>query len=142
MQFAMIGLMAASGIFAAVQQRNAGIIQSNALKAQARVEGDAAKQREIERRQVLMRTLAAQNARAGAMGVETGGSIGGIIRKDIKDNQQDLLVNSANYAAKRQALITGAANAEYTGNMQAVGSLLDTAAQGAKMYGGGMGGLK
>jgi hypothetical protein len=137
MQFALMALVAAGGVTAAIQQRNAGIIASNQYTAQVRTEGNAAKQREIERRQALMRTLATTNARAGAMGVETSGSIGGIIRKDIKENQQDLLVNAANYSARRRDLLTAASNARQQGNLAAVGSLLDTAAQMGQMAVGG-----
>lgn len=136
MQFIPMILMAAAGTMAAVQQRNAGIIQSNQLKAQARVETDAARGREIERRRDLMRALAAQSARAGALGVETSGSIGGIMRTDIQQGQQDLLTDSANTSAKRRALIYGANSAVQQGNIGAVATLLQTGAQSMSMMPG------
>lgn len=122
----------AAGVAGAVQQRNAGIIQSNELKAQARVEGDAAKGREIDRRRNLIRALASQNASAGSAGVELGGSIGGIIQTDIRNNQQDLLTDAAGTSARQRDLAIGAKNARSQGNLGAVTSLLDTAGSAIK----------
>jgi len=124
--------MAAAAAGSAIQQRNAGIARSNEMKAQARVEGDAAKGREIERRRNLIRALASQNAAAGSAGVELGGSIGGIALADIRQNQQDLLTDAAGASASERALRVGASNARRQGNLGATVSLLDSA---SKMFG-------
>lgn len=129
---AAVATTVAAGTYSAVQARNAGIAQSNELKAQSRVEGLAAKQNEIERRRDLIRALSSQNAAAGAAGVTTDGSIGAIMKRDIRDNQNDLLVSSANSSAQSSLRRSQASNSRQQGNIRAVTSLLDT---GAKTYG-------
>lgn len=126
---------AGAGVYSAVQQRNAGIEQSNQIKAQARQEGNAATQREIDRRRDLMRALASQNASAGAAGIETGGSYGAGIRRNIRENQNDLLVDSAGSSARQSALASAARGAVTQGNASAATSLLDTAGKAYKSLG-------
>lgn len=121
-----------AGGVAAKGYHDAGVATKQQNQFQARIEGDAAKGREIQRRQDLMRALSSQNAAAGAAGVETSGSIGGIARTNIKQNQQDLLTDAAGVGARRVALLTAGDNAQRAGNLQAAGSLLDTA---GKAYG-------
>lgn len=129
----------ASGYMAAQQQRNAGIQADNQAQAQARAEGDAAKGREITRRQDLMRALSSQNAAAGAAGISTDGSFGGVVRTNIKQNQQDLLTDAAGVSARRQALLDQGSNARRAGAAQARGTLFDTAISvGQQAVGSGM----
>lgn len=123
----MLGTTLASGAMSAISARNAGIAQDQQYKYQAYTEGLAAKQREIERRRDLLRSLSSMNAQAGVGGVETGGSIGGIIMRNIRENQNDLLTNDANLSATRSALRAAGANAKQAANTQAALSLLDTA---------------
>lgn len=129
----MLGTTVASGAMAAVSARNAGIAQSNDMKYQAYVEGLSAKQQEIDRRRMLLKALSSANAAAGAGGIETSGSFGGIVRQSIKDNTNDLLVGAANATAKQQTLKLGARNARATGNNNAAMSLLDTTGKIAGM---------
>ena len=124
MAFAPYVLLAVAGLKAA-QTYKAGQEQSIELKQQARLEQDAATQREIERRRALLRALGSQNAAAGAAGVEKGGSIGGIIRTDIKNNENDLLVSRMNSSAQYRLRMRQAANARKQGTIGAVTSLLD-----------------
>lgn len=142
MQFLPLIALAGVGVVQAVETRNAGIAQANAYKAQIRTEGDAAKQREIDRRRDLLRALSSQNARAGALGIETGGSLGGIMSTDIKEAQMDLATNSANFSARKRDLLAAASNAKRAANWKAVSGLLGTAAAGMKMWPGGLGGVK
>lgn len=114
------------GLASANAARNVGIAQEQQYKYQSYVEGLAAKQREIERRRDLIRSLSSMNAQAGAGGIELGGSLGGIIMKNIKDNQNDLLVNNANLSATQQSLAAAGANARQAANTNAAMSLLDT----------------
>lgn len=130
---AAVGAVGA-GLISANESRNAGIAANQQAQSQARLEGDAAKGREIQRRQDLLRALASQNAAAGAAGVETSGSIGGIMRTNIKQNQQDLLTDAAGAGARRVALLAQGSNAQRSGNAQAFGTLLDTASKGASLY--------
>lgn len=137
MQFIPMMLVAAVGTVKAIESRNAGIAQANQYKSQIRTEQDAAKQREIDRRRDLMRALSSQNARAGTLGIETGGSIGGIMATDVKEAQMDLATNSANVSARKRDLLAAASNARRAGNIGAVTSLLETGASVMKMRPGG-----
>lgn len=130
-QFIPLILTVAAGTAAAIQQRNAGIAVSNEAKLEAKKEGDAARGREIERRRDLIRAISSQNARAGALGIATTGSVGAIARADIRDAQNDLLTDSVNTQTRQSILRSQARNARAQGNLGAVTSLLDT---GAKAY--------
>jgi hypothetical protein len=123
----MAFLTLATGLLAASATRNAGIAQQQQYNYQAYTEGLAAKQREIDRRRDLMRALAAQNAAAGVGGIETGGSFGAIVRRNINENQNDLLVSQANLSARQMGLRTAGLNARSSANAGATVSLLDTA---------------
>lgn len=123
------------GGLAVKSQHDAGVAQDQQAKFQARTEADAAKGREITRRQDLMRALSSQNAAAGAAGVETSGSIGQIMRTNIKQNQQDLLYDAAGVGARRAAMLAGGENARLAGNAGAVGTLFDTVSSaGSTLY--------
>lgn len=104
-----------------------GKAASNQAKAQARAEGDSAKQQQIDRRRQLLTALASQNAAAGAGGIETNGSVAAGVRTNIRDNSNDLLVIGANNSARQQALREQASNATFAGNLGAASSLLDAA---------------
>lgn len=120
---------------AAKSQHDAGVATDQQNQFQARIDADAAKGRELTRRQDLMRALASQNAAAGAAGVETSGSIGGIMRTNIKQNQQDLLTDAAGVGARRAALAAQGANARTAGNAAAAGTILDTVSSaGSTLY--------
>lgn len=127
----LMGVTAAAGTYAAVESHNAGVEASNQTKMQARTEADAAAQRENDRRRNLLKALASQNASAGAAGVETSGSIGGIIKSDINYAQNDLSINAANSSGQQQALASQARAERRSGDAKAVVSLLDT---GGKVY--------
>lgn len=128
------GLAVASlgvGIAGAAQQRKAGEIQSAELKVQAKTEAVAAGQQQIERRRSLLRALSSQNAAAGAGGVETSGSVEAIARRDIRDAQNDLLVDGMNTQSRQRSLRSRASNSVRIGNANAATSLLDS---GKKFY--------
>jgi len=123
---ASAAVSAAAGIYSAAQQKRAGALMENNIKVQARSEADAATQREIDRRKDLLRALSSQNASAGASGIETGGSFGGIVRRNIAENQNDLLISNANTQVRQRALASQASNAVEQGNAAAATSLMDT----------------
>ena len=124
----------AAGVGGAVAQRNAGIAQSQQMKAEAVKEGDGARQREIERKRNLLRALSQQSANAGASGTTFGGSVAGIARADIRDATNDLLVDKSNTKSKQNALITGAKNARSQANLGAAVSLFDTGTKVAEQF--------
>lgn len=120
----LAAVTAASVAATVVETRNAGIATANNAAMQSRVEGDAAKQQEIQRRQQLMRALATQNAAAGAEGIETDGSVAAGARRQINQNENDLLVTDANASVRQSMLASQASNARAAGNLGAVASLL------------------
>lgn len=128
---------AAAGVYSAYSTQRAGQAQAAELKNQARTEADAAAQQQIERRRDLLRSLASQNAAAGAAGIETGGAFGGIVRRQIAENSNDLLVQDANSQARQRSLASRASNARQSGNAAAATSLLDTVGTTYKNWPGG-----
>ena len=129
-QFVPIALAiasAAGGVAAAVQQRNTGKLQEFQYKEQSKQEGDAARQREIDRKRNLLRALASQNAGAGAAGAEFSGSIQNNARVDIERAAEDLGVDSLNTSRRTRVLNASGREARRAGNVAAAGSLLDTA---------------
>lgn len=130
---ASAGATLAAGGLSFVAQRNAGIAQANQMKAQAAREGDAARQREIERKRTLLRALSQQSANAGAAGVTMSGSLVAAARTDIRDAATDLLVDRSNTRSQVNGLTAAARNARRQGNLQAVGSLFDTGVRVAGM---------
>jgi hypothetical protein len=127
---------AVGGVSAAYQQREAGKVENKEYKLQALQERDALRGREIDRKRSLLTALATQNARAGALGVGTGGSIGGQVQSDIDAATMDSLMDRAGTSTKVRVLKTRGANAQKAGNAAAVTSLLDTATDFYKATGG------
>ena len=105
---------------AGVQAKNQDILKSR----QAGIDAQA---KQIQIRQNMMQALASQNARAGAAGIGTGGSFGAGIQRQITQNQNDLLTNSANVTSQQQLFGMAGQSAEQQGNIQAGASLLDFA---------------
>jgi hypothetical protein len=130
-------LTVASGVLAASSARNAGIAQNQEYKAAARQEKDAARQQEIDKRRKLLLALSSQNAQAGAQGVSTARGTGkaALMQKDIDDNREDLLTDTVNTKRKQNLMIAKGRNAQRTGEVNAISSLLDTAAKSAKIVG-------
>jgi uncharacterized protein involved in type VI secretion and phage assembly len=118
---------AAIGAYSAVSSYKAGQIAKADAKAAASREVDAARGEEIARRRALLRTLADRNARAGASGATTAGSIGALTRLDIRDNRNDLLVSDINSNTRQRLLRSQGDQAAKAGTLQAGASLLDSA---------------
>jgi hypothetical protein len=120
------GATVAAGVYSAVQQRNAGIQQQFQYKEQAAQEGDAARQREIDRKRNLLRALASQNAAAGANGISFDGSAANLARVDIEQSNSDSLIDNVNSGRRGRVLQMGGREARRSGDLAAAGSLLDT----------------
>jgi len=125
----MIGLTVASTALQVKSSRDAGQIASKEAELAARKEGDAGRQREIERRRALIRALASQNAQAGASGITTDGSVGAVAQSDIKQFQNDLLGDYVNTKNQQSLYRTQGKNAKRAGNIGAGMALLDGAAK-------------
>lgn len=119
----LLGATAASGLLAARGQFVAGKQEEIQAKLAALKAADAARQDEIGRRQNLLRSLASQNALAGAQGVTVDAAA---VRTDIRDAQNDLLVVRSNAEAEQRALRLRGESAKRAGSLGAAVSLLDT----------------
>jgi hypothetical protein len=126
-----------SGVLKAGQTYQAGRVQKAELQAQAKTELIASQSDAIERRRALIRALATQNASAGAEGIELGGSVGAIMRRDIKDASNDLLVNDANSRMRQSLRLMQGRAALKAGKIGAATSLLDSVASAYGSSGGG-----
>ncbi len=105
---------------AGVQAKNQDVLKS-------RQAGLDAQAKQIQIRQNMMQALASQNARAGAAGIGTGGSFGAGVQRQITQNQNDLLTNSANVTSQQQLFGMAGQSAVTQGNISAGASLLDFA---------------
>lgn len=118
---------AAAGVYSAKQSYEAGKEQAAQYKQQELQEGDAARQREIQRRRGLLRALASQNASAGAAGLNLEGSLQNIVKNDIEEAASDILVERAGAALRGRVLRSSASEASKAGAARATSSLVDTA---------------
>ena len=108
-------------------QHEAGVAQSNDANMRARQAGLQAGQQQINIRQNMLNALASQNASAGASGIGTGGSFGANVKRQITQNQNDLLALGADASAEQQQYGAQASNAMLGGNIKAGASLIDSA---------------
>lgn len=121
---AAVGAVAGGGV-AAYESHESGVAVNNADKQKARVEQINETQRQIGMRQKMLAALASQNAGTlGAVGTGTGSGFGANAMRQIRENQNDLAVSSANESAQVSLLDQAGANAEASGNIGAVGDVL------------------
>lgn len=125
-QFALAAIALGSGALAAGMQYRSGKLQEIQYKQDAKQEGDAAKQREIDRKKNLLRALASQRASAAAAGAEFSGSLANIAKVDIEEAATDLEVESVNSSRRQRALRLSGREAANAGSYAAAGSLLDS----------------
>jgi hypothetical protein len=125
----------ASGAASAALQRRSGKLQEIQYKENAKQEGDAAKQREIDRKRNMLRALASQNAAAGASGADFAGSLQNIARVDIERAATDLNTDRTNTSRRTRVLNASGKEAARSGDIAAAGSLIDTAGQAYKNLG-------
>jgi hypothetical protein len=116
-----------AGVTAAREQRRAGRFAEAQSEIDAKAEGDAARQREIERKRGLMRALSSQVASAGAAGVGVEGSLARIAQLDIARSREDIDIDTANTRARQSALRQQGRVARAAGRTSARLTLLDTA---------------
>ena len=127
-------------VASAAEMHVAGVQAKNQDILKSRQAGLDATSKSIQIRQNMMQALASQNARAGAAGIGTGGSFGAGVQRQITQNQNDLLTNSANVTSQQQLFGIAGASAEQQGNIQAGASLLDFAgSNSAKTIAGSLG---
>lgn len=125
---ALLATTVGAGVYAARSQRAAGKAVQAETELEARAEGDAARDREINRKRMLMRALSSQVAAAGAAGVRVDqGSPASLINLDIAEARRDQDIDVVNTRSKQRLLRFRGENARIAGNAAARQSLLDTA---------------
>ncbi len=126
---------AGAGLYSAKQSREGGKMQQAELEMEAKSEGDAARQREIERKRTLLRALSTQQAYAGAAGLRSDtGSPRTLADIDIADARSDNEIDNVNTRSRQRALQFRGRNARVAGNAQSAVTLLDTAARTAGAF--------
>lgn len=119
-----------SGIKQAELQRFAGKVEEAQSVIDAAAEGDAARNREINRKKNLLRAISSQQAKAGAAGVAfTEGSPARIAELDIEKATEDLLIDTANTRQAQRSRLSQGRAARFVGKQQSDIVLLDTAAR-------------
>lgn len=119
-----------SGVISAQQSRAAGRMQQAQAEINANAEGDAARERETQRKKLLLRAISSQVAEAGASGIRfSEGSPEQIARLDIDESRRDIEFDRANTLQRQRGLRSQGRAARIAGNARAASTLLDTAAK-------------
>ncbi len=134
-QFALAAVALGSGVLAAGAQIRSGALQEYQFKEEAAQEGDAAKQREIDRKRNLLRALASQRAGAAAGGAEFSGSLGNLARVDIEQAATDLEYDKTNTKRRQRVLKASGREAVKGAELAAGGSLIDSGKKGYEAFG-------
>jgi hypothetical protein len=123
----------AAGVVSYKQTVRAGEIANAQSKIDANAEGDAARDREMQRKRGLLRAISSQVAQSGAAGVAFAeGSPAAIAQLDIAEATKDLNTDRVNVRARQRAIRLQGRNAETGARGQATASLIDTAANTAR----------
>ena len=126
---------AATGIAGARSERKAGEFQEGQARIDAAAEGDAARTREIERKRLLLRAIASQQAAAGAGGISLGeGSPAVAARLDIDRANTDLLIDTANVRQRQRNLFAQGRAARISGTARRNVGLLGTISSTASSF--------
>lgn len=127
----------ASAGYAAYESHVQGVEAANVAKDKARQETITETQKQINMRQNMLRALASQNAGTlGAVGTGGASSFGANARRQITQNQNDLLVSKANESAQVSLLDQSASEDLAAGNIAAGSTALGGLAKGANLIGG------
>lgn len=133
----ILGATVASAGLAINQNLQEGRIAKAEADIKVNAEGDAARQREIDRKRALQRSISARQAEAGARGVAfSEGSAAAITNLDISELQDDLQVDRANTRQRQAMLRSQGRAAKMASRAKAVGTLLDTVKGVAQMSAG------
>lgn len=119
-------LVAASTVVSIKGQKDAANAAQTEARVESRREGDAARSREIQRRRALLRSLASQNASAGAAGVAPNSTVA---NADIQYAVDDLMTDRGNTSSVQAQLALQAKNAGRASRIGIASSLLDGASK-------------
>jgi hypothetical protein len=130
---------AVDGIASANAARAAGKHAEAQSVIDANAEGDAAREREIQRKKNLMRAISSQQARAGAVGINFGeGSPAAIANLDIAEAARDGAIDNANTKQRQRSLRSQGRAARFACSTKSATTLLDTAAGFGQVIAGGL----
>lgn len=102
----------------------AGQAQEVQYQMQAQQEADAAKDRELQRKQQLIAAIASQRATRGAQGITMAGSPAGMIQSDIDSYSYGSTLDAANTSMAQQQYLTSGKYAAKSGYTSAANTLL------------------
>lgn len=125
-----------SDLISGIGGMHAARAQSADLKQQARMEGVAAKDRELERTRRLREVLSSNRASAAARGVAQGGSAGVINAESVTRFKEDQESDKAQTSYRIGTLRARAKAARRAGKFGLVGGALKSAAKAAASAGG------
>ena len=122
--------------FAAVAytEYQSGQVEAAAHKAAAEEEKTAARAREIERREKLLRAIASRNVGSAAGGTSLEGTDIALINRDFSEFSMDQLTDSAMTSARVKSLRYAATNAKRIGTIRAAGTLFQMGAAAASSF--------
>jgi hypothetical protein len=122
-----VAIMAGSQVYAGYQKKQAGKAQQYEYEAQARQERMAARDREIERRQRLLKSLAKASVQFGAQGTTFEGSPSALLLNDFREFELENTTAAAQNAATQSALNAAGKNYARLGRIGFVGGILEAA---------------
>ena len=123
----------AAAVVAAYGSYQSGKAQEYEYKRQAEQEKLSAKDREIERRNRLIKALAERTVGAAAFGSTLEGTPAALINRDAREYNLESLSSQATSASQVTGLRTAGTNAARIGTINAIGNLLQGAAGAASI---------
>lgn len=124
---AVYALLAAGTVAAGYAQYSAGQAQLAQYKLKQRQEATAARDREIYRKQELLKALALRSVAQGASGTTPSGTPRELVVNDFSNYEMDRLRGFATDSATQQALGAAGSNAALVGKIQFGASLFSAA---------------
>jgi hypothetical protein len=124
-----------ASVGSAVEAHQSGIATAAADRQKATAAALNAGQQQINLREKLLQSLAAQNAGTlGAVGTGAGSGFAANAMRQITQNQNDLAVNSANESSTVSLLDEAATNATAAGNLTAVSDTIGGIGSAANIF--------
>lgn len=136
-----VGLMAGSALYAGYEKKQAGQAQKYEYQARARQEKLSARDREIRRRQQLLKSLAQRASLFSTQGTTFEGSPTALLINDFREYELDNTTAVAQNAATQNALRVAGSNYARLGRIGFIGGIIQAgAAVAGGPWGGGAGG--
>lgn len=128
-----VALLAGSQLYAGYEKKQAGKAQAAELKAKIKQEEMSARDREIQRRQRLLKALGQRSAQLGAQGTTFEGSPSALLVNDFRQYELEKTTDIAQLAAVKNQYSAAARNYQTIGRLGMIGGILGA---GAAVAGG------